>query len=128
MTALTNRNASGVEPSGMFNSFGKQTVTTTIANDATRSSPVDFRGFRSGIFRPDTNFDGTVVTYEVSDTLGGTYSQIEGLTGTALTDTGEEATKWYPLPPELAGAPFFKFVFATNQTTQETTITLCLIA
>lgn len=128
MPPLTNRNAAGREPGAMFNSFGKQTVTTTIANDAKRTSAVDFRGSRGGVFQPDANFDGAVVTFEACDTPDGTFTSVEGATGTAITVTGMEPSKWYPLPAELAGVYFFRFVCTTDQATTETTFKVCPIA
>ncbi len=102
-----------------------ETVTATIAVGAASTGPVDARGYAGGGYILPSTFDGTALTFTVCDTEGGTYQTLYDQYGGALSVT-VAASRSYPLPQELFGWPYFKFVAGTSQSTTDTDITVIL--
>lgn len=103
----------------------KDTQTATIASGATASGAVDARGASGGGYALPSTFDGTTLTFTVCSTSGGTYQTLYDQYGNALSVT-VAASRSYPLPQELFGWPYFKFVAGTSQSTTDTIITVVL--
>jgi hypothetical protein len=101
--------------------------TATIASGATASDAIKLDGFSfGGIILPST-YDGTAMTFTVSDAVEGTYVALEDAAGVAIPLV-VEASKAYVLPPELFAFPCCKLVAGTSQTTTTTAISVCLKA
>lgn len=99
-------------------------TTATIVSGGATSGAVDFSGANAGGFLLPATFDGTAMTFTVCDTLAGTYVGLQNAAGSAAVSVTVAASKGYPLPVELAGWPYFKFVAGTNQSTSDTVITV----
>lgn len=83
-------------------------VTVTIANTATSSSPISCNGFvLCGIKLPAT-FTGTALTFEVCDTLGGTYVALKKSDGSSLSYTVAQGTYVAIDPKDFQGVQFLK--------------------
>lgn len=101
--------------SDRLNRSGEST-TTTIADSGTTSAAVDFQAYAFGSFTLPSGYDGTgALTFTTSSTSGGTYTQLMKADGSAAAGpTTTAASKTYPLPTELAGCSWFKFVAGTQ--------------
>jgi hypothetical protein len=101
--------------------------TATIASGATSSDAIKLDGFSfGGIILPST-YDGTAMTFTVSDAVEGTYVALEDDAGASLALV-VEASKAYTLPPELFAFPCCKLVAGTSQSTTATLVSVCLKA
>lgn len=103
----------------------RKDVTATIASGAAASDAVDARGYSGGGYRLPSTFDGTALTFQVSEAEAGTYATLYDQYGSALSVV-VAASRAYPLPQELFGWPFFKLVSGTNQSTSNTLIPVVL--
>jgi hypothetical protein len=87
-----------------------------VANAAQLSGVVDLKNYTAcGILIPAV-FDGTVVTFQMSDTSGGTYADVTDGSGGTYTVT-VAAGKYVPLDPNIfLGVRFLKVKAGTVQT------------
>jgi hypothetical protein len=100
----------------------------TIASGAATSGVMMLDGFSfGGVILPSTYDGTTAIGFTVCDTFSGTYVALEDATGAAITVVGE-ASKAYPLPPEIFAFPYGKLVAPGNQSTTDTVIPVCLKA
>ena len=98
-------------------------ITCTVTNGNTTSAAVDLAGIRNmGLIVPST-FDGTQITFQTSDTLGGTYQAIYDITNTQVSMT-VAAGRTYDTPGELSWVRFLKIVCGTAQATTDTAFLL----
>jgi hypothetical protein len=93
-----------------------------VANGATVSSIIDLTGFSSRGLIVGSQFDGTTITFQVSDTLAGTYVALYDITNTQVSMT-VAASRAYDLPGELMVWRFIKIVCGTVQATTGTDFT-----
>lgn len=100
------------------------TATATIANGATVSDAVDMRGYSGGGYALPSTFDGTALTFQVS-VDGVTYQTLYDQYGSPLSIT-VAASRSFPLPQEIFGWAYFKFVAGTAQSTTATLIPVVL--
>lgn len=98
--------------------------TVTITSGQTQSGAVDLDGTTlCGLLLPST-FDGTTITFQTSDTLAGTYVDIQDGTGASASVTCA-ASKYIALDPlAFAGIRFLKLTAGTSQSTTDTIIIL----
>lgn len=86
-------------------------TTATIGASGTKTGAIGFASFSRGIFILPTGFEGTSITFEVSN---------DGVNFVALNDSSGAialtvaAAKGYALPAALAGALWFKLVAGTQ--------------
>lgn len=99
--------------------------TATIASGATESDAVELRSFAGGGYALPSTFDGTTLTFKVCSTEDGTFQTLYDQYGSALSIT-VAASRSFPLPQEIFGWLFFKFVAGTSQSTSDTSITVVL--
>lgn len=85
------------------------TVTMTIANGQQSSGAINMKGMALvGIFTPAA-LTGTALTFEVSQTLAGTYVPLKVTTsGTALSYTVTTSSYYAIDPKDFAGVQFLK--------------------
>lgn len=101
------------------------TLTLTVNSGSTISSAVDTAGYANmGLLVPST-FDGSAVTFQVSDTLGGTYLTLVSIGNQTVTMTLTPSFA-YDLPGELMAWRFLRIVCGTTQATTSTVFTLVL--
>lgn len=94
-------------------------ITCTVASGNTVSGAVDLAGIRNmGLIVPST-FDGTAITFQVSDTLGGTYVGLYDITNAQVSMT-ITTSRAYDLPGELMAWRFVKIVCGTAQAATDT--------
>jgi hypothetical protein len=105
-----------------INGVHEAVITCTVTAAGTTSAAVDLAGFRNvGLIVPST-FDGTTITFTVSDTLAGTYVALYDITNTQVSMT-VAASRAYDLPGELMVWRFIKIVCGTVQATTGTDFT-----
>jgi hypothetical protein len=98
-------------------------ITCTVTSTATVSGATDLTGYRNfGLIVPST-FDGTTITFQVSDTSGGTYVALYDITNTQVSMT-IAASRAYDLPGELMVWRYMKIVCGTTQATTDTVFQL----
>lgn len=116
----TEDNAAGRFP---INGVHEAVITCTVTVAGTTSAAVDLAGFRNlGLIVPST-FDGTTITFTVSDTLAGTYVALYDITNTQVGMT-IAASRAYDLPGELCVWRFLRIVCGTAQATTNTVFLL----
>jgi hypothetical protein len=100
------------------------TATVVVATDADlTATAVCIEAAAMGMIWIPSNFDGTKIIYHVCSTYGGTYVPLGLVTdGTTREDT-VAASKAYPLPEALFGAPYFKVETVTDQADTDTVFT-----
>lgn len=87
----------------------------TVADGQTTSNAgVLINSTEFGLAVPST-FDGTTITFTVSELFAGTYQPLYDASNTQVSRT-VAASRSYPLPAELKAWPFFKIVCGTAQT------------
>lgn len=91
-------------------------VPCTIANTAQESAAIDLAGFTlCGILLPAA-FTGTAITFEVSDSLAGTFVALKSTTsGTALSYTVAQGTYAALDPKDFQGVNFLKLKSGTAE-------------
>lgn len=95
-------------------------VTCSVASGQTISAAVDLAGMRNvGLIVPST-FDGTAITFQVSDQLAGTYVPLYDIRNVAVAIPVMAASRAYDLPGELTWVRFLKIVCGTAQATTST--------
>ena len=82
---------------------------TTIANAAAVSGPVDFRKFVGGVYHMPAGWTAAHMGFQVSQAKTGTYLPLYDEVGALVDVTTTAVDTAMPLPPELAGAAWFKF-------------------
>lgn len=90
-----------------------KSVTAAIANGAATSSAVEQQVEAFGGFLMPAAFTGATVSFTVSQD-GVTYVALYSAAN-ALVSITVAASRAYPLPSELAGFRYFKFVSASNE-------------
>lgn len=106
-----------------INDVHEAVITCTVTSGGATSAAVDLAGYRNfGLIVPST-FDGTTITFTVSDTSGGTYVALYDITGTQVSMT-IAASRAYDLPGELMVWRFLKIVCGTSQATSDTVFLL----
>lgn len=105
------------------NGVHEAVITCTVTVAGTTSAAVDLAGFRNvGLIVPST-FDGSTITFTVSDTLAGTYVSLYDITNTQVSLT-IAASRAYDLPGEVCVWRFLKIVCGTAQATTNTVFLL----
>lgn len=95
------------------------TATVTVTAGQTVSAEVDTAGMRNlGLIVPST-FDGTTITFQVSNVAGGTFVALYDMTNTQVSMT-IAVSRAYDLPGELLPWRFLKIVCGTAQATENT--------
>lgn len=94
-------------------------ITCTVTSGQTVSAAVDLAGVRNWALIVPSTFDGTTITFQTSDTLGGTYVAMNDITGTPVS-MPIAASNAYDVPGELAALRFLKIVCGTAQATTDT--------
>jgi hypothetical protein len=91
---------------------------TVIAINTTQSAAVPYRAYRGGGFATPAALTGTAVTFEVSqDGVGWIALYSASNSPVSITVATSRA---YPLPAELYGWHFFRFVSGTTETAART--------
>jgi len=94
-------------------------IACTVAVGATASGAVDLAGYKDfGLIVPST-FDGTAITFQVSDTLAGTYQALYDISNNPVGLT-VAASRTYNLPDDLSWVRFLKIICGTVQATTDT--------
>lgn len=84
-------------------------TTLTIANGQTVSSAMGTRGYTMfGVMLPAA-FTGTAISYQVCDTLGGSYQAVYNSAGSLISITVAQGRS-YMIPDDIKAWPFFKIV------------------
>lgn len=112
--------------SGLIALAGEATASVTIAVGTAISAAFDRGGYRSLMVILPATYDGTSMSFQVSDTLGGTYVPLNDFYGNPVTLPVVAASNAYFLPGELSAARFIKLVASTNQLTTDTIMTVVL--
>jgi len=82
---------------------------TVIDASAALSAAVDFRKFTTGVYHMPAVWTAAQIGFQVCQTKAGTYLPLYDEVGTFITVTTTAVDTAMPLPPELAGAAWFKF-------------------
>lgn len=115
-TALTSAGALKVAPV-------ETTVTATVASGQTDSAQVDLAGLSNlGVLVPST-FDGTTISFKVSNAAAGTDYPLYDITNTLVSMT-VTAGRAYDLPGELMVWRYVKIVCGSAQATTATDFVL----
>lgn len=120
-----NRNSTGAPHRPQFQA--NETVSLTILNGATMSGAFQMAGYAGGVVILPAAFDGTSLTFLVSDSEAGTYVGLYKTDDSALVPLTVQKSRAYPLPAELKGAAWVKLV-AGAQTGDTAGILVCLSA
>jgi hypothetical protein len=95
-------------------------VVITIAVSTTVSAAVDLLGFTLvGLILPAA-FTGTAITFQVSDSLAGTYVPLRDATGAAVSVTVAQGTAAVLDPTTFAGWRFVKLVSGSAEAADRT--------
>jgi hypothetical protein len=99
-------------------------LTATVATGATlQAAGSDLEGLRNwGLIVP-SNFDGTQIQFQMSDTLGGTYFPVYDITDARVLMT-VTPSRYYDIPGELMAVRFLKIECLTAQATSDTLFTI----
>lgn len=88
-------------------------IAVVIANAGTVSNRVLYRGYDKGGFQIPAAFTGVAMTFQASND-GETFTPLFNLSNTLISIT-VAVNRAYPLPSELAGFGYFKFVSGTAE-------------
>jgi hypothetical protein len=100
-------------------------LTLSVAAGATLSATGDTTGYANmGLIVPST-FDGSTISFQVSDQSAGTYVPLYDITNTPVAMT-VAASRAYDLPGELMAWRFVKVQTGTAQATTATDLLLVL--
>lgn len=92
----------------------------TILNTATASSAIDCAGLTLCGVKFPAVFTGTTITFQMCDTIGGTYVPVHNAAGTAITYT-IAASRYAAIDPkDFHGINFLKIVAGTAQAADRT--------
>lgn len=105
---------------GLLTSGVNAVLTASVAAGATlQATGSDLGGLRTwGIVVP-SNFDGTQIQFQTSDSLGGTYVPVYDITNTRVVMT-VAVSRYYDIPGELMALRFVKIECVTAQVTDAT--------
>ena len=98
--------------------------TATVADNGTESDAVPFKGMAGGGFALPAGVLSTAMTFQVS-VDNSTYVVLEDADGAAVSIT-VQSSRAYPLPAELFGFPWFKFVCGSSETAGPTSISVAM--
>jgi hypothetical protein len=96
-----------------------------ISESTTVSNAIDVRGVSMGGLLIPSNFDGTIITFQVSDDQNGTFvaAYKDDNTQYSMTTAASRFTTFDDAAVMLAAASWIKLVTTTAQTTTDTSIT-----
>jgi len=103
------------------------TKTATLAESGTKTTAVLMAPFRMGMMYLPAEYNGETITFEVAESLTGTFAAAMDSGGTAISFTANAAPRWYDLPPIVCSSAAFKIVTGTGAGAAAT-VTLCLKA
>ena len=89
----------------------------TLVVSATKTDVIDLYGTTLLGFITDTNLTGTAITFEVCDTVDGTFVELRGSDNTAVSFTVATAKAYHVNPQHFAAWRFMKLVSGTTQAT-----------